>query len=583
MNTITHQLTLKVSQAFAACGYDAKLGIVSVSDRLDLCQFQCNGALAGAKLYKKAPLMIANEILPLLEKDPAFRDVQVVAPGFINLNLQDAYLIQRAKEIASSDQHGIPQLAPSKTILLDYGGPNIAKPLHIGHLRSAVIGEALKRLAKAMGQTVIADIHMGDWGLQMGLVIAEMEVRYPHWNCFQADYQSQEGTVPSFSADELNEIYPFASKKSKENPEFKQTAQAITASLQKGHAGYRALWKEIVRISVCDLKQNYEALDVSFDLWYGESDAQPYLETLFEVLEEKKLLEESEGAMVVSVVEEDDKAPMPPVIIKKSDDSSIYATTDLATIIQREKDFHPDEIWYVVDNRQGLHFTQVFRCAKKAALIPAETAMLHLGFGTMNGSDGKPYKTRDGQVMQLSALLNKVYETAKTNIQNNTEENLDMDDIARKLSIAAIKFGDLMNHRTKDYQFDIDKFLSMEGKTGAYLLYTVARMNSILKKLPEEQTFQMHDVYSTSDRELLLTIILGSEAFQKAYQEKAPNYICEHAYQLAVAFSKFYHENHIVREQDPKKKQSWINLCILTRTLLLTYLNILGIEAVERM
>ncbi|MCH5188615.1 MAG: arginine--tRNA ligase, partial [Oscillospiraceae bacterium] len=368
MKAITDVLTDIVSRAFESCGYDSTLGTVTVSDRMDLCQFQCNGAFAGAKLYKKAPFMIAEDVAAKLRESDIFKSVEVVKPGFLNLTLSDAHMLSLMGEIAADPNLGVPQAEKEETIIIDYGGPNVAKPLHIGHLRSAIIGEAIKRLARATGRKVYGDIHMGDWGLQIGLVIAELRERHPDWRCFADDYAESEG-VPELDVDTLNEIYPFASKKSKEDPEFKATAQAATGELQNGRTGFIALWKEILRVSVADLKRSYDRLGVSFDLWYGESDADKYEPELIKVLTEKNLLVESEGAKVVEVAEDDDKAPMPPVIIKKSDNSSIYATTDLSTIIQRQKDFCPDKIWYVVDKRQNLHFTQVFRCARKAELV----------------------------------------------------------------------------------------------------------------------------------------------------------------------------------------------------------------------
>lgn len=586
MKAITQVLTETVSAAFEECGYDKAFGDVIVSDRLDLCQFQCNGSFACAKQFRKAPFLIAGEVSKRLKENPIFKTAEAVNPGFINMTLTDEYLLYVLAQIEQDAHAGIPQVETPETILLDYGGPNVAKPLHIGHLRSAIIGEALKRLARATGRTVISDIHLGDWGLQIGLVIAELEQRNPSWRCFSADFDEQKDSVETLSVDALNEIYPFASKKSKTDEQFKQKADRITAELQSGRAGYIALWKEIMRASIADLKKNYANLNVDFDLWYGESDAEKYVGELVSRLTEQGLLRESEGAMVVDVAEESDNAPIPPVIIKKTDNSNIYATTDLATIIQRQKDFAPDEMWYIVDKRQSLHFTQVFRCAKKAGLVPAGTKLEHLGFGTMNGSDGKPYKTRDGGVMRLSDLLDTVISAAQEKISASAyTDQTDQKELAKKIGIAAVKFGDLSNHRAKDYIFDLDKFLSFEGKTGTYLLYTVTRINSILKKVDSgsETPVRFTDIYTPAERSLILTIILSSEAFAHAVAERAPNYVCENAYQLAAGFSTFYHDNYIASETDPAKKETWISLCILTRRLLLKHLDILGIEAVESM
>ena len=584
MESVIKHLTNKVSDAFEKCGYERRLGQVSVSDRFDLCQFQCNGSFEGAKLHKKAPLMIAEQIAEILRQDSEFKAVDAVRPGFINITLTDEFLTKAANEVLSDENLGIPTLGVGETMVIDYGGANVAKPLHIGHLRAAIIGESLKRIARTLGYNVVGDVHMGDWGLQIGLVIAELNERHPEWCCFKEDFDPETEKVPELNVDDLNEIYPFASKKSKENEEFAEKAHKITAELQKGKPGYIAVWKEIMRVSVADLKLNYGRLNVDFDLWYGESDAEKYVDELVEILKNKDLLRESEGAQVVDVAEEGDKIDIPPVIIKKSDNSNIYATTDLATIIQREKDFKPSKIWYVVDKRQSLHFTQVFRCAKKAGIVPETTELEHLGFGTMNGSDGKPYKTRDGGVMRLSDLLTTVTDAAEAKMKESEFVSAEERKVtAEKVGIAAVKFGDLINHRTKDYIFDIDKFLSFEGKTGTYLLYTVTRINSVLKKTEGANANEITGIYSDTERELILNLILSGEAFVRSFNEKAPNYVCDNAYKLASLFSGFYHDNHIINEADETKKASWITLCNLTRKMLLKHFDVLAIDSVESM
>ena len=583
--SITKILTDKLSAAFAECGYSAELGTVVTSDRPDLCQFQCNGAFAGAKLYHKAPRMIAADAAAKLEGDADLEKVEVVGAGFINITVSDEFLLGYVKQALADENLGIPQAEKPETVVLDYGGPNVAKPLHIGHLRSAVIGEALKRLVRATGRKTISDVHLGDWGLQMGLVMAELQERHPEWACFAEDFDAENFAGVDLDAESLNVIYPFASAKSKENDDFKQKARAVTAKLQKGDPGYTALWREIIRISVADMKKNYENLNVDFDYWYGESDAEKYVPELLDVLNEKGLLHESQGAMVVDVAEESDKITIPPVIIKKSDNSNIYATTDLATLIQREHDFKPDQIWYIVDARQGLHFTQVFRCAKKAGIVPEEVTLAHIGYGTMNGADGKPYKTREGGVMRLADFYNTVYEAALERVSSsNFSKDADREDIARKITVATIKFGDLVNYCMKDYVFDMDKFMAPDGKTGSFLLYTIARINSILKKAEGAgEQFDSAAVYTESERDLLLKISLSGEAFALAYREKAPSVICENAYQLASAFSKFYHDNHILTEEDADKKRAWLNICAAVRTVLEKHLDVLGIEPVEMM
>ena len=582
MKALTQILTEKLSAAFEACGYSAELGTVVTSDRPDLCQFQCNGAFAGAKLYKKAPRMIAQEAADKLADDDSFAKIEVVGAGFINMDVSDKLLLSYVKDVLSDENLGIPQAEKPETIVLDYGGPNVAKPLHIGHLRSAVIGESLKRLAAATGRKTIADVHLGDWGLQIGLVIAELKERHPDWECFKDGFDPASFSGMPLTVDELNEVYPFASAKSKENDEFKAKAKAVTAELQKGAPAYIALWKEIIKISVADIKSNYDKLNVSFDYWYGESDAEKFVPELLDILNSKGLMYESQGAMVVDVAEDSDKVTIPPVIIKKSDESNIYATTDLATIIQRTKEWKPDMIWYVVDSRQSLHFTQVFRCAKKANIVSDECSLEHLGFGTMNGTDGKPYKTREGGVMRLEVLYDMVYDYAKGMVDKSTHSaEEDKADIARRVAVAAIKFGDLINHRAKDYIFDLDKFMAAEGKTGSFLLYSVARVNSILNKTGGSDCFDSAEIYSDSERAMLLGIAMSGEAFGLAFRDRAPNIVCENAYKLAELFAKFYHENHIVDEPDENKKRAWINICAAVKTMLEKHLDILGIETVE--
>lgn len=586
MKAITQILSEFVSQAFEIAGYDPSLGVVTASDRLDLCQFQCNGAFSAAKQYHKAPFIVAEQVAEVLKSDGIFSKVEVAKPGFLNLTLKDSYLLEHANAIAADPNLGIPMADKPSTIVLDYGGPNVAKPLHIGHLRSAIIGESIKRIARAAGHKVIGDIHLGDWGLQIGLVITELQVRYPEWRCFAADFDPAADEIAPLNTALLSEVYPFASKKSKTDEEYAKKAHQATYELQNGRPGYIALWKEILRVSIEDMKGNYEKLGVTFDLWYGESTADRYVPRLMNILAEKNLLTESDGALIVEVADPEDKAPMPPVIVRKSDHSSNYATTDLATIIQREEDFHPDKIWYVVDNRQELHFTQVFRCAKKAGLVPPRTEFEFLGFGTMNGADGKPYKTRDGGIMKLEDMIATVTAGAQEKLEaSNFVDKADYQDIARKVGVAAIKFGDLINQRSKDYVFDLSKFFSFEGKTGTYLLYTITRINSILKKagVPVNQPLPLTGVYTDSERELLLKILMGGDVFQRALAEKAPNYLCENAYQLANSFSKFYHDNHIIDEPNEVKKQSWLALISLVRQVLCKHLDLLGIEAVEHM
>lgn len=571
MKLLTELLSNIFKSAFSECGYDETLGQVVVSNRLDLCQFQCNGALSCAKQNRKSPLLIAKEVAAHIPENEMIGSLEVVAPGFINISLKDEFLMKYVQELYFDKHMGIPQADKEETIVLDYGNPNVAKPLHVGHLRSAIIGEALKRIIIATGRKAIGDVHLGDWGLPMGLVLAELEERYGY-------------DLPILTTDLLNEIYPYASKKSKEDSVFLEKARTITAKLQKGDSVYKETWKTMIALSIEDIKKTFTRLGATFDYWYGESDSSKYVPELIEILKSKDILVESEGAQVVEVAKEDDKHPIPPTIVIKSNGSEGYATTDIATIIQRQKDFAPDKIWYVVDFRQNLHFTQVFRTAQKAELIPKTTELTHLCFGTVNGKDGKPFKTRDGGVMQLSDLLDTVVECAyeKLRLSDDVEETLKKE-TAEKIGIAAIKFGDLINHYSKDCIFDIDKFMASEGKTGVYLLYVVARINSIMRKNQEVCNVKLNDVYSEGERDLLLKLALSGNAFWGAYKEKSPNILCENAYQIAVAFSKFYHDNHIISEADSDKKTSWLSLCIIVKAMLIKHLDTLGIETVDVM
>lgn len=573
MKSITDQLSEILGNAFTKAGYEAKYGQAVISGRPDLCQFQCNGALPNAKLFKKSPMVIANEVVSLLADDAMIEKVEVAAPGFINIILSDEFLVSYLTQVFNDSHLGIPQAEHNEVVVLDYGNPNVAKPLHVGHLRSTIIGESLKRIIMATGRTAIGDVHLGDWGLPMGLVLAELDERY--------------GTdIPTLTTDMLNEIYPFASKKSKIDEAFLEKARTFTAQLQKKDPYLTEIWKKMIQLSVDDIRITFDRLNATFDYWYGESDSSNYVPELLNILRDKELLTNSEGAQVVMIAEDDDKSTIPPVIIIKSNGSEGYATTDVATIIQRQRDFNPDKIWYVVDHRQNLHFTQVFRAARKAELVPHNTELSHLCFGTVNGKDGKPFKTRDGGVMQLSELLDSVTEYAYQKMRtSNVFDEHERRENAEKIGVAAIKFGDLINHYSKDCIFDIDKFMASEGKTGVYLLYVIARINSILRKIPTSELPEkkINGIYSDSERDLIMVLSLSGIAFVSAYNEKAPNIVCENAYKIAVAFSKFYQENHIINEDNMEKKQSWLTLCEITKQILEKHLYVLGIESVERM
>lgn len=587
MNTILQLLSQYVSKAFEMLGYKG-LGVVSVSDRADLCHYQSNDAFRAAKISKQPPLTIANELADILKKYSIFERVEVARPGFVNLVLKDEFLMRYALNIYDDKNNGIPLNDSPETIVVDYGGPNIAKPLHIGHLRSAIIGEALKRLFKSVGHNVISDVHLGDWGLQIGLVIAEYQERYPEWFDINESDRVNRDELVRIEMNELNDIYPHASQKSKTNEKFRNTAKKITSELQKGDVRYLALWEKIRQASVEDLEKIYRTLSVDFDYWYGESDAQEFVEELMVRLEHKGLLRESEGAMIVDVSEESDKCNIPPIIVKSSDSSSLYATTDLATIIQRMRDFAPARICYVADSRQELHFNQVFRCSKLANIVTSNVNLEFLGFGTINGSDDKPFKTRDGGTMKLEEFIKMVKVATDKQLESSTYcqsmLNDEKDTLSMKIAVAAIKFGDLINHRSKNYIFDFNRFLAFEGKTGPYVLYTISRINSLLSKSAcNEVEFSVVDTLSTVERELLLNIVQIGDIFLSAVNNRAPNIICEYAYDLAASFSKLYHAVNIIKEPDYNKKSNLLNLVIITRKILMRCLDVLGIEAVEYM
>ncbi len=588
MKTIIGCIEEVMMEAFQASGYEEKFGKVTVSNRPDLCEYQCNGAMVAAKAYRKAPIMIANDVVEKLQDKSIFESAQAVNPGFINLKVNRNFLASYLNEMARDENLSVEKTETPKTIVIDYGGPNVAKPLHVGHLRSAIIGESIKRMGRFLGHKVIGDVHLGDWGLQMGLIITELSKRQPDLVYFAEDYQGEYPEEAPFTVSELEEIYPTASKKSKEDEAYKNEALEATLELQKGRRGYRALWDQIMKVSVADLKKNYEKLSVDFDLWKGESDADPYIPGLVDYLKEKGYAYMDQGALVVDVKEESDTKEIPPCMILKSDGASLYTTTDLATIVQREEDFHTDEIIYVVDKRQELHFVQVFRCAKKTHLVPEKTELSFVGFGTMNGKDGKPFKTREGGVMRLERLISEINEEMyKKIVENRSVKGDDAHKTAQMVGLSAIKYGDLSNQASKDYVFDVDRFTSFEGNTGPYILYTIVRIKSILNRYKEEggspEEGEILGAANDSEKALMMALSKLNAVIQPAFQEKAPHKICSYIYELANAFNSFYHETKILGEENEDQKTSWIQVLILTRKVLETCIGLLGFEAPDRM
>ena len=575
-------------EAFVKAGYDEELAKVTLSNRPDLCEYQCNGALAGAKKYKKAPFMIAEDVAAQLKDCPYFEMVDVVKPGFINLKLSSGSTADYLNEMAAEEKLGVEEEKNPKTVIIDYGGPNVAKPLHVGHLRSAIIGESVKRIIRYKGNHVIGDIHLGDWGYQMGLIITELKKRQPDLPYFDENYEGEYPKEAPFTIGELEEIYPTASAYAKEHEDYREEALHATYLLQNGYRGYRAIWEHIMRVSVADLKKNYQNLNVEFDLWKGEADAQKYIPDMVQMLKDEGYARYDEGALVVDVQEESDNKEVPPCMILKSDGAALYDTTDLATLVQREEDYRPDQVIYVVDKRQELHFTQVFRCAKKTGIVRPETELSFLGFGTMNGKDGKPFKTREGGVMRLENLIREIDEEMYKKIMDNrTVEQEEAERTAQTVGLAAIKYGDLSNQASKDYVFDVDRFTSFEGNTGPYILYTIVRIKSILNKYQENggslEGLKVRPAENEYEKALMLQVLKFNDVFEAVYEETAPHKLCAYIYELANEFNKFYHETKILSEEDEEKKSGYIALLTLSKRVLEACIDLLGFEAPERM
>lgn len=585
----------ELKAAFTACGYEDKFAKVVLSNRPDLCEYQCNGAMAAAKAYKTKPIDIANAVVEKLtaeREQPMFGEAVAVMPGFINLKLSEEFLADYMKGMAEADKLGLEEPEKKETIIVDYGGANVAKPLHVGHLRSAIIGESIKRMGRFMGYEMIGDVHLGDWGLQMGLIIEELRDRKPELVYFDEAYTGEYPTEAPFTISELEEIYPAASAKSKVDEAFKERAHQATLKLQKGYRPFRAIWDHILAVSVADLKKNYSNLNVDFDLWKGESDAEPYIDDMVQMLIDKGLAYESQGALVVDVAKESDTKEIPPCLIRKSDGASLYATSDLATIVEREQDFKPDRYIYVVDKRQAMHFEQVFRVSRKAEIVKPDTKMIFLGFGTMNGKDGKPFKTREGGVMRLEKLISDIDEAVFNRImENRTVSEEEARETAKVVGLAALKYGDLSNQASKDYVFDMDRFISFEGNTGPYILYTIVRIKSILGKYKENggsvselaAEKKILPAAGASEKALMLQLAKYSEVLENSFAETAPHKICQYVYETANAFNSFYHDTKILSEEDEARKDSYIGLITLTKRVLETCIGLLGIEAPERM
>ena len=588
MKKIVDLLAEELAEAFEGAGYDRSLARVTLSNRPDLCEYQCNGAMAGAKAYKKAPVMIANDVAARLADSVYMEDVKVVNPGFINIRLRPEKLASYLDEMKQDGELGVEKTKNPQMIMVDYGGPNVAKPLHVGHLRSAIIGESVKRIARRMGHKVLGDIHLGDWGYQMGLIITELKERKPELPYFDEAFEGEYPQEAPFTIGELEEIYPAASARAKEDEVYREAALNATYLLQNGHKGYIAVWRHIMNVSVADLKKNYRNLKVEFDLWKGEADAQELIPDMIERLKKEGYAHVDEGALVIDVQKESDTKEIPPCMIQKSDGASLYGTTDLATLIQRVRDYQPDRIVYVVDKRQELHFVQVFRAAKKTGIVPEETTLQFLGFGTMNGKDGKPFKTREGGVMRLENLIGEIEDEMYQKITDNrTVEADEARSTAKIVGLSAIKYGDLSNQASKDYVFDVDRFTSFEGNTGPYILYTIVRIKSILNKYTADGAslsgLTVNGAAGESEKALMLEAVKYNEVMETAYEELAPHKICAYIYDLANSFNRFYHETKILTEKNEETKKGYLALLVLTKEILESCIDVLGFEAPERM
>lgn len=583
MEQILDIITAKMQQAFADAGYDASFGRVTVSNRPDLCEYQCNGALAAAKQYKCAPIQIAKAVAEKLD-GADFEMIDAVMPGFINLKVSGAFLANYLEAMRTAPAFGVPMSGAGKTVVVDYGGANVAKPLHIGHLRPAIIGESLKRLHKFLGYNTIGDVHLGDWGLQMGLIIAELKLRQPDLPYFDETFTGEYPMDAPFTLAELEEIYPTASARKKEDEIFAAAAHQATFELQQGRPGYRAIWNHIMRLSLADLHRVYDKLDVHFEKWLGESDADPIIPGMIAELKARNLAVMSEGAWVIPVAEEGDKKEVPPCILVKSDGAAIYATTDLATLVQRSRDWDMDKVLYVTDKRQALHFEQVFRAAKKSGIVKESVTLEHLGHGTMNGADGKPFKTRDGGVMRLEQLLNEMTAFVRRKVvENKIVADSEVDATTDKIALAALKYGDLSNLPTKDYNFDVERFASFEGNTGPYILYTIVRIKSILSRYGAWENLPVAAPANADAKALMLTITAMAPTLETALRTSSPATICAYTYELAGKVNKFYHETRILSEEDEALKAGYIALIGLAKNILETCIELLGFTAPEKM
>ena len=572
-----------IKELIKEAGYEIENFVLQSSNRPDLGDYQINDSMSLAKIYHQNPREIAEKIKEKLESDSRFTNINIAGPGFINISFSDNFLIEAINKINLDITNGI-DIQEKKKIVIDYGGANVAKALHVGHLRSANIGEALKRLAKLLGHEVLGDAHLGDYGRPLGLVVLEIKQMYPELPYFDPNYigDFSEIELPITNVD-LEKIYPLASSKAKEDENYLEEARLVTGKIQSHERGYYDLWKKVVEISKKEIKKIYDELNVDFELWLGESDAVEYFDELLKIYSDKNILVESNGAKIVEVATEEDKAPMPPLLFVKSNGTISYETTDLATILQRQKDYNPDEIWYCVDGRQELHFEQVFRAARKASLVDEDVNLEFIGFGTMNGSDGKPFKTRDGGVMTLKDLIALVNEETLKRINPDTVPEDEKESVAKTVAIAALKYADLLPYRGTDYVFSPEKFADLEGKTGPYILYSTIRMKSLLQKGKDIKQETYSKIKSDVDRDIIIALLRLATALTKSYEAKSLNDIAEYIYVLTSKYNKFYAENKVLLEEDESLKESWLVLTKAVYKVNSLLIDTLGLKVPEKM
>lgn len=581
--SILKELEQDVKEIIKKAGYELDNFVLETSNRRDLGEYQINNAMQLAKTYHQNPREIAEKIVAGLEQDSRFTNINVAGPGFINISLSDEYTMEVLNRI-NEDVYSNIDKVEKKKIIIDYGGANVAKALHVGHLRSANIGEALKRLATLMGYEALGDAHLGDFGRPLGLVIKEIKEKYPDLPYFDEKYEGDYSEVElPITNEDLERIYPLASNKAKEDEEYLEDAREITVKFQKYERGYYDLLKRIVDISKEDIKKTYEELNVHFEIWNGESDEMKYFDQLNEQCEKEGILTDSEGAKVIEVAKEDDKAPMPPLMYIKSNGSVSYDTTDLATILERKINFDPKEIWYVVDGRQSLHFEQIFRATRRAKIIGEDVVLEHVGFGTMNGSDGKPFKTRDGGVMPLKTLIKTVMDATEKRITSEEISKEEKKEIAKKVAVAALKYADLLPFRSTDYIFEIEKFADLDGKTGPYLLYSTIRMKSLLKKAEHIKAEKITKIKTETEKDIALTILNLPITLEKSMETKSLNEIAEYLYKLTSFYNKFYAENKIITEEDKELQSSWIVLTKIVYKINQILLDVLAMDIPDKM